>query len=267
MTIELDADLGVDQNFGSPFGPKFLELRLKAPIREKLLECVNDHRLRDTPIEGLPSMDDFWLSGVTNGTFQNLSKKIDDEKFDGIVGKTICKLIKQYALNLMKYKPSKFDKFDEEYDFQPAAVWWNEMKGNDFLMLHHHKGDILDAYGTAGEISGNIYLKMPLEGLKYPQGSITWTYGGVETDLIDANMERRPETGQVYVWPSWVEHFVYPTGAPAGERIVLSFNGFWKRKPPQNDPPTTQVSHTEINSKSEEPLGEVAGEMVKDMME
>ena len=37
MTIKLDANLGIEQKFDSPFGPKFLELILSEPIREKIL--------------------------------------------------------------------------------------------------------------------------------------------------------------------------------------------------------------------------------------
>ena len=100
---ELDPNLGIEANYHSPFGPKFLDFFLKGPIREKLKEIVNHHRAASPPIEGLAQItDEPWTCGLSSGRLEHISKKIDDEEFDGFAGNTVSKLIKAYVTNYIE---------------------------------------------------------------------------------------------------------------------------------------------------------------------
>ena len=242
---ELDPNLGIEANYHSPFGPKFLDFFLKGPIREKLKEIVNHHRAANPPIEGLAQIrDEPWTCGLAAGRLEHISKKIDDEEFDGFAGNTVSKLIKAYVTNYIELSDAQKENgitHDQLFSYFPTAIWWNALSNGDFWMLHDHKDETIEMISTSshGNLSGNIYLEVPKE-LEYPQGWITWYFGGNKENMSKHNYTLRPEEGKVYMWPSWVEHSVNPINNFHTEdnrgRICLSFNGYWKKRTEKDAP-------------------------------
>jgi hypothetical protein len=243
---ELDPNLGVDCNFNSPFGPKFLDFFVKGPIREKLFEIVDRHRLANSPIEGLVEInEEWWTRGLGRGRVSHISKKIDDEEFDSFAGNTVSKLIRAYAVNYINLSADQMANgidHDQLYVFIPTAIWWNAMKNGDFWMIHDHRGDLIEnlvSCKSEGNISGNIYLKVP-EQNSFPEGHINFMFGGPIEEMSNHHISYKPEEGKVYMWPSWVEHSVNPinnfdTEENSG-RIVLSFNGYWRKRVQEDSP-------------------------------
>ena len=72
-------------------------------------------------------------------------------------------------------------------------------------------------------MSGAIYLEVP-DNLTYPQGNICWAIGGPMGTEYNPFWECSPEPGDVFLWPGWLMHMVYPFRSKQ-ERIMISFNG------------------------------------------
>ena len=119
------------------------------------------------------------------------------------------------------------EQYTEKPKFGCSQAWFGVMKPGDFHMLHAHRNSSLEGnIFNSGDVSGAIYLDIP-ENLPYPEGIISWIVSITDEKLSGSALEASPESGEVYVWPSWVKHQVHPFGGKK-ERIMISFNGFWR---------------------------------------
>ena len=87
-------------------------------------------------------------------------------------------------------------------------LWINFQGPNEFNPPHSH----------GGALSFVIFLKIPIElraenqnykGLSAGPGGITFLYGETEDRCI-TNHSVFPEVGDMYIFPAWVKHWVYP---------------------------------------------------------
>ena len=87
-------------------------------------------------------------------------------------------------------------------------LWINFQGPNEFNPPHSH----------GGALSFVIFLKVPIElrvenqnykGLSAGPGGITFIYGETEDRCI-TNHSIFPEVGDMYIFPAWVKHWVYP---------------------------------------------------------
>jgi len=87
-------------------------------------------------------------------------------------------------------------------------LWINFQGPNEFNPPHSH----------GGALSFVIFLKIPIElraenqnykGLSAGPGGITFLYGETEDRCI-TNHSVFPEEGDMYIFPAWVKHWVYP---------------------------------------------------------
>ena len=101
-------------------------------------------------------------------------------------------------------------------------AWYVMMEEGDFHIIHNHHGG---AVGGAC-ISGSVYLDIP-EDIKPPQGDLIFTLNSYDVPLHNGTWSITPKNGDVYVWPAWVSHFVYPFRGKE-KRIMISFNAGWK---------------------------------------
>ena len=110
-------------------------------------------------------------------------------------------------------------------------AWVVSQKENDYIPVHaHDKGD---NQTESSKISGILYLKVPeqiernntsiaIKGSK--DGQIAFTgMGGVDPFSTTSVLSMIPEAGRLYLFPSTLNHQVYPFKGE-GERRGISFN-------------------------------------------
>ena len=111
--------------------------------------------------------------------------------------------------------PEKIDKMDIE------SMWAVSQWAGDFNPAHMHDGDL----------SGVFYTKMPKSIDKeraaedhYPSvGDILFMCGDPKT-FSGHKLQHPPEVGDIFLFPSWLTHMVYPFRTPNEERRSVSFN-------------------------------------------
>ena len=115
---------------------------------------------------------------------------------------------------------------------QVNAAWIVSQYENEYNPIHSHSN---------AEISGIIYLKVPnLKGRRKIEskkdmmdrdGNINFTYNSASnrwpTDILDGGgLEFFPNVGEMYMFPSFLEHTVYPF-IGEGERRSIAFNAVY----------------------------------------
>ena len=119
-----------------------------------------------------------------------------------------------------------FQKFqNKKYNIQPhyalTALWINYQKKNEFNPPHDHDGDL----------SFVIYLDMPKElleenknhvGKSCGPGGIQFLYGEGDRRAI-TYMSEFPKTGDMFIFPAWLKHWVCPFKSDV-TRISVSGN-------------------------------------------
>ena len=100
-------------------------------------------------------------------------------------------------------------------------------------LVSYHAGEFNSWHHHAGDLSAAIYLKIPEGMMKNtvttslgPRhaagGMIEFCFGDYQDFRCD-NLKFVPRSGKMFVWPSWLKHFVYPfTGE--GERRMMALN-------------------------------------------
>jgi hypothetical protein len=205
-------DEWTNEEFYNPFGPNFLRLKINEDIRLKLLDsttsCLNNHKtLR------FENGDDRFLDAIKNSIA------------DGKIGKFSEEWLKKHPENIIKNTIQNIlCRYGEFYYNKPCvasvkSVWYGIMKSGDFHILHSHHS----INNNIAVLSGAIYLEVP-DNLPYPQGNINWVMGGSQQPLYNNAYEYSPESGDVFLWPGWLMHMVYPFRSKQ-ERIMISFNG------------------------------------------
>jgi len=100
-------------------------------------------------------------------------------------------------------------------------LWINYQGPNEFNPPHSH----------GGALSFVIFAKIPIElraenqnykGLSAGPGGITFLYGDTDDRCI-TNHSVFPEEGDMYIFPAWVKHWVYPFKSDC-TRISISGN-------------------------------------------
>ena len=101
------------------------------------------------------------------------------------------------------------------------SLWANFQGPGDFNPPHSH----------GGALSWVIYLQIPDElieenkqykGTSAGPGGITFTYGDGPREVI-TYQTYLPQTGDMYIFPAWLQHWVYPFKSDV-ERISVSGN-------------------------------------------
>lgn len=101
------------------------------------------------------------------------------------------------------------------------TMWCVSQYAGDFNPLHVHSGDL----------SGIVYTKLP-KGLEeeyrkedhHPSVGDIQFIAGTAQAFSRNNIQFHPKVGDMYLWPSWIHHTVYPFRTPNQERRSISFN-------------------------------------------
>ena len=199
------------EEFCNLSGPNILRLIINEDIRLKILDsitcCMKNHK----PMH------------FTGGD-ERLNNAVKNSIVDGEIGEVSKEWLRVPPGNIIKNTiESMLCRYGELNYNMPclstvADVWYGVMKSGDFHLLHSHhiKTDI-------AELSGAIYLEVP-DNLPDPQGDITWALGGTRQLLYNPIWGCSPAAGDVFLWPAWLMHMVYPFRSKQ-ERLMISFNG------------------------------------------
>jgi len=150
------------------------------------------------------------LAGVLNNQFHYRDKHKFDQFFASVFN--------LYAYAYSKWKTTKKAK---PPTFYLEKLWINFQGPNEFNPPHSH----------SGALSFVIFLKIPMKlrtenqdykGLSAGPGGITFLYGDVEEYCITAQ-SLLPEEGDMFVFPAWIKHWVYPFKSDC-TRISVSGN-------------------------------------------
>ena len=195
-----------------PFGPSIVKTRISLDLIKDLNDYIDnvikDKKLSKTLDHGVN------LAGIVNQEIQldiEFMKKIKWAEYLG----PICKEWIQKDLN----KNLK--------DFRIKDSWVVRQFKNEYNPVHWHTGDI----------SGVGYLKVPKNFGKTFQSNKTLNRNG-EIELIDGSRKLfsdcthviTPSVGDLYLFPSYLMHTVYPFFDSEEERRSVSFNAFIDRE-------------------------------------
>ena len=208
-------DEWTDEKFFNPFGPNILRLKINEDIRLKILDsislCIDSHEQK--------------YFGDNN----SLNNAVKNSIVDGKMGGVSEEWLKKHPKNIIKNTIQNIlCRYGELYFNGPCIssiedIWYVVMKSGDFHILHSHHS----INNNIAVLSGAIYLEVP-DNLPDPQGNINWILGGTgghgKRNLSEGVWGCSPKLGDVFLWPSWLMHMVYPFRSKQ-ERIMISFNG------------------------------------------
>lgn len=92
------------------------------------------------------------------------------------------------------------------------VAWVNDQGPGDFVPIHKHSADI----------SGVLYLMVPEAREPAPAGRIAF-FEGRSAAFVREKLVFEPAVGAAFLFPSWLNHMVYPFREP-GRRWAVSFN-------------------------------------------
>lgn len=233
--IDFNKDVATDVRFFNPFGPNMLYMSLDDHYVNDLLKIVNKLSSRQDIKDRLDAEGQI-VQGTRAEANQNNSI-VDGEMYpihpDDVEpneNKTIVDLISNLTLmygdvsskqameditlkddvNAINSLKSEAESFQVKID----SIWYVRLKQGDFHILHEHSG-------SGATLSGAIYLDIP--DLPWPQGTMNWIPPGGQNTLYNGTWQTKPKAGDVFIWPSWLLHTVFPFRGD-GERIMISFN-------------------------------------------
>ena len=149
------------------------------------------------------------LAGVLKNQFHFRDKNKFNKFFEGIFN--------VYNQALKQWKQGK-EAISNKYYLE--KLWINYQGPNEFNPPHSH----------GGALSFVIFLDVPIKlrvenqnykGLSAGPGGITFLYGDTEDRCI-TNHSVFPNVGDMYIFPAWVKHWVYPF---ASNCIRISVSG------------------------------------------
>jgi len=162
--------------------------------------------------EGEASKED--ASPELAGVLKNQFHYRDKDKFNKFMEGTF-----NLYNNAMKQWKETNEKVPSTYFLE--KLWINYQGPNEFNPPHSH----------GGALSFVIFAKIPIElraenqnykGLSAGPGGITFLYGDTDDRCI-TNHSVFPEVGDMYIFPAWVKHWVYPFKSDC-TRISISGN-------------------------------------------
>lgn len=197
------------------FGPALYKTKISTELKDRLLLSAKNQKIPNN---------------------KNLAGRIDNEKlFDLESHKTfeneIILIIKDYLKLIIDENTNTDIKF-ENIGFILESLWVNFQICNEYNPPHMHGGDI----------SFVIYLDMPDEiknetfvGNSTPNGSINFIYGNStlshkkENILVDLLQPKSlisylPENNEMFIFPSYLMHYVESFISENVERISVSGN-------------------------------------------
>ena len=148
-------------------------------------------------------------NSIKNGKMAFLPEHPRDDRISGLYEFILEKCREYLILADVAATPCQRRRAEERREkLGLERCWFVDQRENDYQILHAHLPNLL---------SGIIYLDVPdcMNETTYPDGILT---------LIETNpFIVLPGAGDMYIWPAYMLHHVYPFRRP-GRRVALSFN-------------------------------------------
>tara|TARA_R110000803_G_scaffold24702_3_gene59332 strand:- start:804 stop:1463 length:660 start_codon:yes stop_codon:yes gene_type:complete len=207
----------ISYNIYSPFGPRVM----KASIPQLVVDAVNmkaDEILGDEDI--IKKLD--YSGNLAGNVKTEVALSLSEVKgLDTLINK----LSTEYILKTI---PGQFDPTKTNMTF---SSWVVSQYAGDFNPLHVH-----DA-----QLSGVFFLRLPPKYEEeyrredhHPTVGCLEFLGGAANTFSKHSYLVKPEIGDLYLFPSWLTHQVYPFRSE-GERRSMSFNIHLRAKAPGTD--------------------------------
>ena len=186
-----------------PFSPMIG--RYKIP--EQTINILNDHI--DNILKDENKIEELYHGKELAGEIKYELKLTKD-----FLDKHLYELLKNYVYNFIKSSLNK-----EVKSFNLKSSWAVCQFESDYNPIHWHDG----------HISGVMYTKMPKDlGSSYKNenknGRISFIHGSTQF-LVSSVYDVKPEVGDLFIFPSYMMHTVYPFFSDQ-ERRSVSFNAF-----------------------------------------
>ena len=188
-----------------PFSPKIGKFKLSKDI----IEDINSHIENIIKDEKLSKNLDY--GGKLVGQVTQEIQLTEDVLSKGLIDQ-LSKFTQAYIFNSIQKEIRKFNLFES---------WVVRQFEGEYNPIHWH----------GGHISGVAYIKLPeiMKKNKFKNnfdknGNIAFIYGSRQF-LSHSIFTVKPEIGDIYLFPHYMMHTVYPFYGK-GERRSLSFNAF-----------------------------------------
>ena len=179
----------------------------KYKISENLIKIINDHI--DDILKDQNKIDELYhgknLAGEIKYEIKLTKEFINEFLYDPL---------KDIVYNFIKSTLNK-----EFNSFEIKSSWAVCQFESDYNPIHWHDG----------HLSGVMYTKMPKDlGSSYKDqnknGKIAFIHGSTQL-LVSSVYDVKPEVGDLFIFPSYMMHTVYPFFSDE-ERRSVSFNAF-----------------------------------------
>ena len=186
-----------------PFSPTIGKYK----ISDNIINILNDH------IEEI-LQDENKIEKLYHGKELAGEIKYEIKLTKEFLDKHMYELLKNYVFNYIK---SSLNKEIKKFDLKSS--WAVCQFESDYNPIHWHDG----------HISGVMYTKMPSDmGTSYKEenknGRIAFIHGSTQF-LVSSVYDVLPEVGDLFIFPSYMMHTVYPFFSDQ-ERRSISFNAF-----------------------------------------
>ena len=220
-----------------PFGPTII----KGKLSDKLVKMLDD--------KASEMMDDKEFSKRLNqapSLAGNVKKEVRFDP-DWMGGKEFLPMVSYIGEMVKSYIsiPPANETISPEFVGKMVieSMWVVSQYAGDFNPFHIHEG----------QLSGVLYLRVPPSLPKeyaqedhYPTvGDICW-FNGQAATFSGHKFQQSPQVGDIFLFPHWLAHGVYPFRTPNEERRSVSFNLQLIKK--EDDP---QVGNAETAKRKE----------------
>ena len=210
-------DQQVSYDIYTPFGPRIL----KSSVPQVVIDAVNQKA--DTILQDNEKSNDLdYSSNLAGNVKKEVALSLAEVKGLEVV---VNKLATEY---IMKLVPNQLD---PEKTIMSYSSWVVSQYAGDFNPLHIHDS----------QLSGVLFLKMPPNYEEeyrredhYPSVGCLEFLGSVANTFAKHSWLVKPQIGDLYLFPSWLSHQVYPFRSE-GERRSMAFNIHLRSKVPGTD--------------------------------
>ena len=200
----------------------------KANVGQAIISSINQYLDEILADENTKSHAHKLVGQITRG--KQLEISLEEDRIIPLIN-----IIQSLGQNYYEYFYKKTEDTSQPQKTAHVYTMWSvHSYAGDYNPLHDH------GIQTFQGLSGSLFTKIPLVILESSDdldlsnasgnqnGYLQFVYGdspviGPSMFKIPQNMVVKPVVGDLYLWPSWLEHMVYPFDGE-GERRSIAFN-------------------------------------------